>query len=46
MQKRLLAEVRRLELEAVGVSVTVEDLLAQDVEGPRSYETDDEHVKV
>jgi len=38
--------VRRLELEAVGVSVTVEDLLAQDVEGPRSYETDDEHVKV
>lgn len=46
VQKRLLAEVRRLELEAVGVSVTVEDLLAQDVEGPRSYETDDEHVKV
>ena len=29
VRKRLRAEVRRLELEAVGVSITVEDLLAR-----------------
>ena len=46
VQKRLRAEVRRLDLEAVGVSTTVEDLLAQHLEEPRGCETGVEHVKV